>query len=409
MQEHIGKTCPYCQYTIKPDVDITICAGECKMPHHKECWDENCGCTTFGCSESPAISSMSNMPIQPTSSTTVDEAVDQQEFTVNDSSHNQPSSNSDTSWLIAISVAILFTLFIFTALYGEDQDNTDESVQSNKSIESVGENINDTDNNVTIIWDNGIYIGQLKNGNIPHGEGEWSNQKGDEYAGEWKEGKKHGYGTYIWADGREYAGAWLNDYRNGQGHWINPSKGYEYEGGWKNGYFHGEGTFIINTSQGQEIYEGEYRNNEKHGYGEWTFPDGTIYVGQHRDGMKHGEGELIYADGSIISGDWAYGEYVIEQETITSFNNNINTSERNASSQAVQSDMAWGTLYNYSSETFDYYINGFYVVRLNPGEQYELPVPIGHTYFAAYDIYEHYGSYYEMYINDHGWYFWMRD
>lgn len=44
----IGKTCPYCQYPLKDENEAVIC-GACGIPHHRECWDENGGCTTFGC------------------------------------------------------------------------------------------------------------------------------------------------------------------------------------------------------------------------------------------------------------------------------------------------------------------------------------------------------------------------
>jgi len=45
----VGKTCPFCQTPIKPGSEIVICP-ECKMPHHRDCWEQNHGCTTFGCS-----------------------------------------------------------------------------------------------------------------------------------------------------------------------------------------------------------------------------------------------------------------------------------------------------------------------------------------------------------------------
>lgn len=48
------KTCPYCQSPIKQSADIIICK-DCGTPHHKECWDENKGCTTFGCRENPDV------------------------------------------------------------------------------------------------------------------------------------------------------------------------------------------------------------------------------------------------------------------------------------------------------------------------------------------------------------------
>jgi hypothetical protein len=47
---YIGKTCPFCQYAIKSERDAVLCPA-CKVPHHRECWQENGGCTTFGCKE----------------------------------------------------------------------------------------------------------------------------------------------------------------------------------------------------------------------------------------------------------------------------------------------------------------------------------------------------------------------
>lgn len=48
MNNYIGKICPYCKAAFIPGDDIVVCS-ECEMPHHKECWIDNKGCTTFGC------------------------------------------------------------------------------------------------------------------------------------------------------------------------------------------------------------------------------------------------------------------------------------------------------------------------------------------------------------------------
>lgn len=48
MNQYVGKTCPYCKAAFTDDDEIVVCS-ECDMPHHKECWVENQGCTTFGC------------------------------------------------------------------------------------------------------------------------------------------------------------------------------------------------------------------------------------------------------------------------------------------------------------------------------------------------------------------------
>jgi hypothetical protein len=44
--------CPYCQSNIKSENELQYCK-ECGTPHHKECWEENGGCTTYGCGQNP--------------------------------------------------------------------------------------------------------------------------------------------------------------------------------------------------------------------------------------------------------------------------------------------------------------------------------------------------------------------
>jgi hypothetical protein len=41
-------TCPYCRYPIRDDEDRIACP-RCGIPHHRECWAANGGCTTYGC------------------------------------------------------------------------------------------------------------------------------------------------------------------------------------------------------------------------------------------------------------------------------------------------------------------------------------------------------------------------
>ncbi len=47
-----NKICPYCQSRLKKGADITVCFA-CGVPHHRECWDENSGCTSYGCRNNP--------------------------------------------------------------------------------------------------------------------------------------------------------------------------------------------------------------------------------------------------------------------------------------------------------------------------------------------------------------------
>lgn len=48
MNKYIGKICPFCKSEFKEGDEIVVCSA-CDMPHHKDCWIENQGCTTFGC------------------------------------------------------------------------------------------------------------------------------------------------------------------------------------------------------------------------------------------------------------------------------------------------------------------------------------------------------------------------
>lgn len=50
MENFIGKTCPFCKTEIKEGDALKVCPA-CGIPHHEGCWEENKGCTTFGCSE----------------------------------------------------------------------------------------------------------------------------------------------------------------------------------------------------------------------------------------------------------------------------------------------------------------------------------------------------------------------
>ena len=44
------KICPFCKSKILESESEKSCPA-CGIPHHESCWDENKGCTTFGCSE----------------------------------------------------------------------------------------------------------------------------------------------------------------------------------------------------------------------------------------------------------------------------------------------------------------------------------------------------------------------
>jgi hypothetical protein len=47
-----GGTCPICQTAIGPAEAVVTCP-ECRQVHHKDCWTEVGGCSTYGCAKAP--------------------------------------------------------------------------------------------------------------------------------------------------------------------------------------------------------------------------------------------------------------------------------------------------------------------------------------------------------------------
>lgn len=48
----VGQMCPFCRFPIKEGEEVITCP-DCQTTLHADCWRENGGCTTYGCSSSP--------------------------------------------------------------------------------------------------------------------------------------------------------------------------------------------------------------------------------------------------------------------------------------------------------------------------------------------------------------------
>lgn len=55
-----NRNCPYCQTPVKNESEAIVCP-QCSTPHHHECWEENKGCTTFGCPNNTSAPSGTNV------------------------------------------------------------------------------------------------------------------------------------------------------------------------------------------------------------------------------------------------------------------------------------------------------------------------------------------------------------
>nr|XP_046258059.1 MORN repeat-containing protein 4 [Scatophagus argus] len=101
--------------------------------------------------------------------------------------------------------------------------------------------------------------------------GSFTYASGEEYHGEWKEGRRHGVGQLKFQDGTCYSGQFENGLFHGSGV-LFFTDGSRYEGEFAHGKFQGTGVF--SRYDGMK-FEGEFKDGRVEGYGLLTFPDGA--------------------------------------------------------------------------------------------------------------------------------------
>lgn len=111
---------------------------------------------------------------------------------------------------------------------------------------------------------------------------------------------KNGFQEYTWADGAHYEGEWKDDKRHGKGTYT-AANGNTYAGDWENDVRHGQGTF---TWTNGNIYTGAWVNNGATGFGTLTRKNGEKYIGEWSNLIMEGQGVYSWPDGSTYSGQW---------------------------------------------------------------------------------------------------------
>jgi hypothetical protein len=75
-----------------------------------------------------------------------------------------------------------------------------------------------------------------------------------------------------------------------------------YVGETKNGKANGQGTGVWEKSGG--VYKGEWKDNIRHGSGEYTWSDGERYTGEWNNDLKEGKGHYFWPSGERYEGSW---------------------------------------------------------------------------------------------------------
>lgn len=126
------------------------------------------------------------------------------------------------------------------------------------------------------------------------------------YTGDMIRGRCHGTGTMDYNNGGWYTGTWANGkwWGSGSGKYIYDD-GSVYEGTFKDGERHGSGTYTFASGS---VYTGSWSEGKMHGNGKYIYADGSVYEGAFKNGECHGNGTYTYDNGSVYTGGWANGE-----------------------------------------------------------------------------------------------------
>jgi hypothetical protein len=113
---------------------------------------------------------------------------------------------------------------------------------------------------------------------------------------EWERGKMHGVGIYYYVDKANPNNKLLQ---------ASPGNniGSRYEGEFKENLRHGSGTYVLAD---KSTYVGQWREGLMCGRGVFTWPDGSVYDGEWKDGKRHGIGVLKTSDGFSYDGGWIH-------------------------------------------------------------------------------------------------------
>lgn len=146
------------------------------------------------------------------------------------------------------------------------------------------------------------YDGEWNN-NAMQGSGTMKFKHGDMYKGGWKDNQPHGKGILTKPGGWYCDGSWLQGKQHGYCALKDSINKYDYEGEWSNGLKEGHGIEKTRLS----VFEGEFVDDLRDGYGKETFPDNSTYEGYWSQAQKHGNGTRKLNNGVTERQIWTHG------------------------------------------------------------------------------------------------------
>ena len=116
------------------------------------------------------------------------------------------------------------------------------------------------------------------------------------------------WALFNFPDGNAYIGQTKSDNTfHGRGCFVYLNGPIRYYIGYiENKMFSGKGTYY--DANWKIIYDGDFENSKRHGFGKAFYIDGSAYVGQFMNDVPNGAGVLIFPNGSRYEGKFVNGE-----------------------------------------------------------------------------------------------------
>lgn len=110
--------------------------------------------------------------------------------------------------------------------------------------------------------------------------------------------------VFPFVEGSSYNGEWKDDMKHGFGTLIYPD-GTKYEGDWSMNKRHGNGTLWIKEGKKSvKQYVGCWREGVMEGFGTFHYENGEVYKGEWVRNQREGNGRLEYPNGDFFVGEW---------------------------------------------------------------------------------------------------------
>ncbi|QJR09397.1 hypothetical protein DSM104443_00441 [Usitatibacter rugosus] len=112
-----------------------------------------------------------------------------------------------------------------------------------------------------------------------------------------------GVREFTFADGSVYRGAMRGSSLHGKGEYV--SKAFQYQGEFKDNQKHGTGVYVWENG---DRYQGEFADDRPSGKGKWTFASGDTYEGDVKAGVIVGRGTSTTKSGDSFDGSFVDGK-----------------------------------------------------------------------------------------------------